>query len=93
MRLSGSSVTVGNNLCGGLSCPRNLSKRFWVSHQQHIGIGGFDKVPMLVRIFACDRLHHDRLRQLQIRAREELMCWNKFPSRVPCHIRNEALYL
>ena len=93
MRLPRCFIAVGNNLRGGLPGPRDLSQGIWVRHQQHVCIGGFNKIPVLVRILARHRLHHDGLRELEITSAEKLVRWDKLPPRIARHVGYEAFHL
>ena len=88
-----SLVTISNDLSGGLSCPRDHTQRGGIGPQQHVGIGGLDKVPVIIGIFTRHGLHHDRLGQFDLAVSGELMRGNKFTPRIAGHIRHQALYL
>ena len=93
MGLSVGLVTISDDLTGGLSCPGDHTQRGGIGPQQHVSIGGFDKVPMVIGIFARHSLHHDRLGQFDLAVSGELMRGDKFTPGIAGHIRHKALHL
>jgi hypothetical protein len=71
---------------------RHHAQGVGVGLEDHVGVGGFDEIPVVVTVLTGDGLDHDAFGELGMAHTQELVGGDEFASGVTGHVRDQAFH-